>query len=69
MRLVAAWLGAAALAGFIALTVAVAPANAAGFNVISTQSAMQSKAGSQSTPVHCRRWRHCHWWGCHRCGW
>ena len=19
--------------------------------------------------IHCRRWWHCHRWGCHRCGW
>jgi hypothetical protein len=28
-----------------------------------------SKMGSTVTQVHCRRRWHCHWWGCHRCGW
>ncbi len=67
MRMLTLGLGAAVIAGSI-MAAAVAPATAAGFNVISTLSSVQSKAGSQSTLVHCRRWRHCHWWGCHRCG-
>lgn len=61
-------LGVTVLAGIIASGFAVAPADAAVVNPSSAVGETQSKVGSDVTPVHCRRYWHCHGWGCHTCG-
>lgn len=61
-------LGAIFAAGIMAFGLTVSPANAAAMNIGSALYDIQSKVSSDVTPVHCRRYWHCHSWGCHTCG-
>jgi hypothetical protein len=67
MRQVLLVLGAAGLAGIMASTLAMTPASALVGNVGSGLLTAQSTA-SDVTPVHCKRYWHCHKRSCHRCG-
>ena len=70
-------LAAAALLSVAAMTSGGTTAEAA--PLLGNMSRIDTGAGSAAEPVHCRRWRHCHWvqrcwrwrcwrnYVCHRC--
>lgn len=58
---------AATLLSVLAFGFVSVPANAAAANTSFALGQMQSKTSDLVT-VHCRRWYHCHGWGCHVCG-
>lgn len=76
MRKLMLGLGAAALTAIVISLVAATPSEAGTATTAAGLPAIETRAGSDLTPVHCRRYRHCHrWrgrWGwrryCHRCG-
>jgi hypothetical protein len=67
MRMIASGLFAVVLATGLA-AVSATPCEAAAAMGASIAS-VTTKTSSGVTQVHCRRRWHCHWWGCHRCGW